>query len=63
MRALLSVNDVARIFEVEPDIVRQWYEQGEIRASRVGLRGGLKFLHEDVTVAYLTRSIRKCLEG
>jgi len=59
--SMLSINDVALIFEVHPSTIRRWCEQGKIRTYRVGPRGDRKFRREDVAVAYLDRSIQKCL--
>ncbi|MFA5309543.1 MAG: helix-turn-helix domain-containing protein [Dehalococcoidales bacterium] len=57
---MLSLNDVAAIFEVHPSTVRRWCREGKIKTCRNGRRGPA-FKHEDVAIAYMTRSIRKCL--
>ena len=58
---MLSLNDVARIFKVPRDTIEQWCEQGKLRSYRIGTKGDLQFRHEDVAVAYLDESIKKCL--
>ena len=58
---MLTVSDVARIFNVHTGTVRRWCEQGKIMAYRSGPRGERRFRREDVAVAYFDRSIRECL--
>lgn len=58
---MLTINDVARIFEVDPTTIKQWCEQGKIRTCCVGPQGDPEFCHEDVAVAYLDRSIQQSL--
>ncbi|OGO01720.1 MAG: hypothetical protein A2Y90_05660 [Chloroflexi bacterium RBG_13_52_12] len=58
---MLTINDVALIFEVTPATIRLWCEQGKIMTRCVGPHGDPRFLHEDVAIAYLDRSIRKSL--
>jgi excisionase family DNA binding protein len=59
----LTTGEVARIFSVHPSSVRRWCEQGKIKASRTGTEGTWTFTQEDVAIAYLDRSIRRCLDS
>jgi excisionase family DNA binding protein len=59
--SMLTINDVARIFEVRPGTIRRWCEQGKLRTYRVGSRGARKFRHEDIAIAYIDMAIQKCL--
>jgi DNA-binding transcriptional MerR regulator len=58
---MLLINDVARILEVHPDTIKHWWQQGKLRAYRVSPDGDLRFLREDVAIAYFERLIRKGL--
>jgi len=58
---MLSLNDVAQIFQLPPGTIRRWCKQGEIKTYRTGPHGSLQFRHEDVAIAYLTKSIKQCL--
>jgi excisionase family DNA binding protein len=61
-QTMLTTGDVARIFKVHPGTIRRWCTQRKIKAYRAGPRGRLRFLREDVAIAYLDRSIQKCLK-
>lgn len=60
-RTMLTVSDVARIFNVHTGTIRRWCEQGRIVTYRSGPRGERRFRREDVAVAYFDRSIRESL--
>jgi excisionase family DNA binding protein len=59
---MLTISDVARIFNVHASTIRRWSEQGMIKSYRVGPRGARKFRREDVAVAYLDRAIQRYLK-
>jgi excisionase family DNA binding protein len=61
--AMLTIREVARIFEVHPSTIRRWCEQGKIKTYRTGPRGIRMFKREDIAIAYLDRSIRHCLKN
>jgi excisionase family DNA binding protein len=60
---MLTVREVARIFNVHPSTIRRWSEQGKIKAYRTGPRGIRLFKREDIAIAYLDRSIRSFLKN
>jgi excisionase family DNA binding protein len=59
---MLTTGDVGRIFNVSPQTIRRWSEQGIIRVYRVGPRNDRRFSREDVAVLYFERNIRKYLK-
>lgn len=59
---MLSTSEVASIFDVHPNTIRRWSEQGIIKVNRVGARGDRQFKREDVAVLYLDRAIQKFLK-
>jgi excisionase family DNA binding protein len=61
-KAMLTIGEVARIFEVHPSTIRRWCERGKIKSYRTGPRGIRMFKREDIAIAYLERGIRQCLE-
>jgi excisionase family DNA binding protein len=61
--AMLTIREVARIFDVHPSTIRRWCEQGKIKTYRTGPRGIRMFKREDIAIAYLDRSIRHCLKS
>jgi excisionase family DNA binding protein len=62
-KTMLTVREVARIFNVHPSTIRRWSEQGKIKAYRTGPRGIRLFKREDIAIAYLDRSIRSFLKN
>jgi len=60
---LLSTGEVAAIFEVHPNTIRRWSEEGKLVAEKIGTRGDRKFRREDVAVYYLDRAIEMYLKG
>jgi excisionase family DNA binding protein len=58
---MLSLNEVASVFEVHPGTIRRWCRQGKIKAYHKGQRNRLFFKHEDVAVVYIAREVKKCL--
>ena len=59
---MLTTSEVARIFNVHPETIRRWSEQGIIKAYRSGRRGDRRFSREDVAVLYFQRNLRKYLK-
>lgn len=60
---LLSTSEVAAIFEVHPNTIRRWCQEGKLNSERVGPRGDRKFRREEVAVYYLDRAIQEFLKG
>ncbi|HEY98598.1 MAG TPA: helix-turn-helix domain-containing protein [Dehalococcoidia bacterium] len=60
---LLSTGEVAAIFEVHPNTVRRWSEEGKLTAEKIGPRGDRMFRREDVAAYYLDRAIKMYLKG
>ena len=58
---LLSVSEVARIFEVHSNTIRRWSDEGKLKVERIGSRGDRKFRREDVAVLYLDTAIQRYL--
>ena len=61
LTTLLSTSEIAKIFEVHPNTIRRWSEEGKLKAERVGSRGDRKFSREQVAVFYLDRAIQRYL--
>lgn len=59
---MLTTSEVALIFDVHPNTIRRWSEQGKIKAYRVGTRGVRKFRRQEVAVLYLDRAIQQYLK-
>jgi excisionase family DNA binding protein len=59
---MMTIGEVARIFNVHPSTIRRWCEDGKLKAYRSGPRGRREFSKEDVAVAYLEWSIRKYIQ-
>ena len=62
-KALLTIAEVARIFSVHPSTIRRWCDQGKLKCHRASPRSVRLFKREDIAVAYLDRSIRRCLKN
>ncbi|MFC2001472.1 helix-turn-helix domain-containing protein [Chloroflexota bacterium] len=60
---MLTTGEVARIFNIHTNTVRQWSKQSIIKAYRIGPRGNRRFRREDVAVLYLERAIQRYLEN
>lgn len=60
---MLTVGEVAGIFNVHASTVRRWGEQGIIKPYRIGPRGESRFRREDAAVLYLDRAIQKYLKA
>lgn len=58
---MLTINDVARIFDIHPSTVKQWCQLGRIKPDRVDPQKGLLFRREDIIISCLNRAIRKSL--
>ncbi len=63
LSTLLSTGEVAAIFEVHPNTIRRWSEEGKLVAEKIGPRGDRMFRREDVAVYYLDRAIETYLKG
>ena len=61
--SMLSTGEVAAIFEVHPNTIRRWSEEGKLVAEKIGPRGDRMFRREDVAVYYLDRAIEMYLRG
>ena len=46
---LMTVKEVAELFNVHPNTVRQWSDQGLLKSYRIGPRGDRRFRQEDIT--------------
>ena len=55
---MLTVNDVARLFNVHINTVRRWSNQGILKAYRVGSRGDRRFRQEDIT-SFLAQELKR----
>jgi excisionase family DNA binding protein len=60
---LLSTGEVAAIFQVHPNTIRRWNEEGKLVAEKTGSRGDRRFRRKDVAVYYLNRAIEAFLKG
>ena len=60
---MMTIGEVARLFNVHTNTVRRWSEQGILKTYRVGTRGDRKFRREDVAVFYLERAIKRHLKS
>jgi excisionase family DNA binding protein len=47
-KAMLTINDVARLLNVHINTVRRWSNQGMLKGYRIGSRGDRRFRQEDV---------------
>ncbi|GAI91129.1 unnamed protein product [marine sediment metagenome] len=47
-KAMLTINDVARLLNVHINTVRRWSNKGMLKAYRIGSRGDRRFRREDV---------------
>jgi len=45
---LLSINQVAELFNVHPATLRRWDDEGKLKAIRIGERGHRKYYVEDI---------------
>ena len=60
---MMTIGEVARLFNVHTNTVRRWSEQGILKAYRTGTRGDRRFRREDVAVFYLERAIKRHLKS
>ncbi len=60
--AMLTVSEMARLFNVHASTVRRWSDQGILKAYRIGARGDRRFRRSDVAVFYLERALQKYSE-
>jgi excisionase family DNA binding protein len=63
LSTLLSTGEVATIFEVHPNTIRRWADEGKLTAEKTGPRGDRMFRREDVAVYYLDRAIEAFWKG
>jgi DNA (cytosine-5)-methyltransferase 1 len=47
-KALLTINEVAKIFNVHPATIRRWDNEGKLKAVRIGERGHRKYKKDDI---------------
>lgn len=47
-KALLTINEVAKIFNVHPATIRRWDNEGKLKAVRIGERGHRKYNKGDI---------------
>ena len=59
---MLTVGEVARIFNVHPNTVRRWSSKGILKAHRIGPRGIRRFRRDDVATFYMERAIQRRLK-
>jgi len=60
-KALLSISEVSKIFDIHQDTLRNWEEKGIISPLRVGPRGDRKYRPEDIEKIAGDKSIVKDL--
>ncbi len=60
---MLTTNEVARVFSVHASTVRQWSNQGIIKAYRIGPRGDRRFRRDDIAVLLLERAAQRYLKA
>ena len=60
---MLTTTEVSRLFNVHPNTVRRWSEQGMIKAYRIGPRGDRRFRRDDVAVFYLEKALQRHLKA
>ena len=56
---MMTVGEVARLFNVHTNTVRRWSERGILKTYRSGPRRDRKFRQRDVAVFYLERANKK----
>ncbi len=45
---LLSINEVARLFDVHVETLRRWDNEGKLKAVRIGKLGHRKYKRSDI---------------
>ena len=48
LSGMLTVSEVAKLLRVHPNTVRNWSDNGLLKAYRLGYRGDRRFSHEDI---------------
>jgi len=56
IESMLTTSDVARLLNVHINTVREWSNQGILKAYRISSRGDRRFRQEDITNFLLQRS-------
>ena len=49
-KGMLTINEVAQVLHVHSNTLRQWTDQGILKAYRIGPRGDRRFRAEDVAL-------------
>lgn len=57
--AMLTICEMARLFDVHTSTVKRWSEQGMLKAYRIGPGGARRFRREEAVIFYLERVIKK----
>lgn len=60
---LLYTSGVAAIFQVHPNTIRRWSDEGKLVVEKTGPRGDRRFYREGVAIYYLDRAINVLLKG
>ena len=60
---MMTVGEVARLFNVHTSTVRRWSDKGLFKAYRAGLRSNRRFRRRDIAALYLERALQKYSEG
>ena len=60
---MMTIGEVARLFNVHTNTVRQWSERGILKAYRIGPRADRRFRREDVAILYFERAIQRYLKS
>jgi DNA-binding transcriptional MerR regulator len=58
---MLTIYEVALIFDVHPETVKQWCQLGRLKPCGTELNGEPLFHREDVILSYINRSVRASL--
>ena len=56
---MMTVSEVARLFNVHVSTVRRWSDKGLIKAYRTGPRRDRRFRRKDVAVFYMEKALRE----
>ena len=48
IKGLLTIGEVAEIFNVHPETLRRWDKEGKLKAIRIGKLGHRKYSREEI---------------